>query len=264
MINMLSKKKRDTMLSAAFAGANPSPESPVSLGVPLQMNQDNPSGRVHFTLANISHRWLVPNNASYEAYRTSTSTYVKGFSQTYTIIPNSSTCWWHRRIMFASKKLYGGNDDLAAAIGVQQYPNATTNLPMRDLGNITEGPYNDLRNDVLEDLFAGTGGIDWVSPFRAKTDKRIVTVISDRSFNYSSSNEVSKPRVIRMYDAINKSLVYADEQNGLSMDPSPASVDTKVGVGNIYVLDFYFSPAPDDPEDSLTVSSQSTYYWHEK
>lgn len=264
MINMLAKKKRDTMLSAAFAGANPSPESPVSLGTPLQMNQSNPSGRVHFTLANISHRWLVPNNASYEAYRTSTSTYVKGFSQTYTIIPSSSTCWWHRRIMFATKRLFGGSAAVSASIGAQVGPNSTSNLPMRDLGNITEGPYDELRNDVLEELFAGTGGIDWISPFRASTDKRKVTVISDRSFNYSSSNEVPKPRVIRVYDAINKSLVYADEQNGLDMAPVPYSVNTKVGVGNIYVLDFYFCPAPDDPEDALTVSSQSTYYWHEK
>jgi len=251
------------MLSAAFDGANPSPESPVNPGTPLQMNQTNANGRVHMTVANVTHRYLVPNNAAYRAFRTSTSTYVKGFSQTYTIIPSSSTCWWHRRIMFASKDLFS-NAELGQSVGVQPFPNSITNVPMRDLGNITEGPYNDFRNSVLDKLFAGTGGVDWTSPFRAKTDKTRVTIISDRSFNYSSNNEAPKPVVRRVYDSINKTVVYDDEEDGLTIDPSPHSVDSKRGLGNIFVADFYFCPAPDDPDDALTVSSQSTYYWHEK
>lgn len=260
---MLSRKKRDTMLSAAFAGSNPSPESPVNPGTPLVMNQTNPNGRVHMTLANVSHRYLVPNNSSYTAYRTDTTTYVKGFAQTYTIIPSSSTCWWHRRIMFATKEIYS-TVEIQQSIGVQSFTGSTTNLPMRDLGNTTEGPYDQLRNNVLGEIFSGTGGVDWISPFRAKTDRTRVTILSDRSFNYSSGNEAPKPRIIKTYDAINKSLVYSDVENGLSMTPSPLSVDSKRGIGNIYVVDFYFCPAPDEAEDALTVSSQSTYYWHEK
>jgi len=264
LINVMSRKKRDSMLSAAFEGTNPSPESPLTPGTALTMNQSNGNGRVHMTLANLSHRYLVPNNAAYRAYRTDTRTYVKGFSQTYTVIPNSSTAWWHRRIMFASKDEFT-TTEVQQNIGVQPYETTSaTALPMRDLGNITEGPYNDLRNAVLEKLFSGTGGVDWISPFRAKTDKTRVTILSDRSFNYSSGNEVPKPVVRKMYDSINRTIVYDDDEDGLSMTPSPVSVDSKSGLGNIYLVDFYFCPAPDEPEDALIVSSQSTYYWHEK
>lgn len=264
LINVMSRKKRDSMLSGAFEGSNPSPESPVTGGTPLLMNQTNPNGRVHMTFANVSHRYLVPNNAAYRSFRTDTRTYVKGLSQTYTIIPSSSTCWWHRRILFASKELFT-TVEVQQSVGAQSFPgdNATI-LRMRDLGNISSGPYNDLRNDVLVKLFSGTGGIDWVSPFRAKTDKTRVTVLSDRSFNYSSANEAPKPVIRKMYDAINKTIVYDDDENGLSMTPSPLSVDSKSGLGNIYLVDFFFCPAPDEEEDSLTVSSQATYYWHEK
>jgi len=96
------------------------------------------------------------------------------------------------------------------------------------------------------------------------TDKTRVTIISDRSFNYSSSNEVPKPVIRKVYDAINKTIVYDDDEDGLAMTPSPLSVDSKSGLGNIYLVDFYFCPAPDEVEDSITVSSQATYYWHEK
>jgi len=264
MINMLSRKKRDTMLSAAFSGSNPSPESPVTPGTPLQMTANSPTnGRVHMTFTNVSHRYLVPNNSAYTAYRTATNTYVKGFSQTYTIIPNNESAWWHRRIMFATKEIYS-TVEIQQSIGVQPFLGSTTNLPMRDLGNITEGPYNDLRNNILGELFAGTPGVDWISPFRAKTDRTRISVISDRSFNYSSANDTAKPRIIKTYDAINKSVVYSDVENGLSMNPSPLSVDSKRGIGNIYVVDFYFCPSPEDDGVDLTVSSQSTYYWHEK
>lgn len=261
---MMAHKKRDTMLSAAFAAENPSPESPTTPGTPLVMNQTNPNGRVHFTLALVSHRFLVPNNAAYKSYRTSTSTYVKGFSQTYTIVPNANVCWWHRRIMFATKDTFTTSAVLQSIGAEATAGSALSSLPMVDLGNITTGPYNDLRNDVLGSLFAGTGGVDWVSPFRAKTDKTRVTVISDRSFNYASGNDVAKPVIRKMYDSINKTLVYDDEENGLSIIPAPTSVDSKLGIGNIFLADFYFCPAPAVDEDTLTVSSQSTYYWHEK
>lgn len=260
----MSRKKRDNMLSAAASGSNPSPATAPSVGVPLQMNQTNDNGRVHMTLANLSHRYLVPNNSAFTAYRTDTYTYVKGFSQTYTVVPSSATAWWHRRIMFASKDLFTSTQ-VQTTIGVQPFTESNTALPMRDLGNApTDGPYEELRNAVLLQLFAGTPGIDWVSPFRAKTDKTRVTVLSDRSFNYSSGNESPKPRIIKTYDAINKTLVYSDVENGLTMNPSPYSVDTKQGLGNIYIVDFYFCPAPAEATDALTVSSQSTYYWHEK
>lgn len=261
---MTSRKKRDTMLSAAGAGSNPLPSAAIAAGTPLTMNQTNGNGRVHMTMANVTHRWLVPNNASYEAYRTATSTYVKGMSQTYTVIPTSSVAWWHRRIMFASKDIFTTNA-VQATIGAQASSTASASqLVMRDLGNVTSGDYSDLRDTVLGVLFAGIGGIDWVSPFRARTDKTRVTILSDRSFNYASGNAVSRPVIKRVYDSINRSVVYGDDENGLSMDPSPFSVDSKAGLGNIYLVDFYFCPAPSDAGDALNVSSSSTYYWHEK
>jgi hypothetical protein len=140
---------------------------------------------------------------------------------------------------------------------------------MRDLSGQSTGEYRDVKNSVENFLFQGTKGVDWSSLFSATIDRTRVDLISDKRTNLSSGNAAAKPRVVKRYNPINKTLVYDDEENLLSMVPSGFSVQTKQGMGNLYVYDMFTCPAPVTPgsdagASSLRISSTQTLYWHEK
>lgn len=264
---MMVRKKRDTYLSGAGEGLNPDPASVVNRGQALVINQATLLGtqRVHFTIYNATHRFLVPNNYSYAASRTATRTYAVGLKEVYRMIPNTNEVWWHRRIVFSYKSALGPAV-LQSSIGVQASAAATTVRPFRDLSGETEtgGPYQQLASQAYDFIFKGTGGVDWGDPMRAPIDRSRINLHSDSFRRFSSGNDVSNPRLCRHYTKINRSVVYDDEENGVDVTPSPFSVDSKPGIGNIFVADLFHCPAPSISDSQLEVSSSSTYYWHEK
>lgn len=264
---MLARKKRDTYLSAAAPGSNPDPADVVNRGQAITFNQATVLGtqRIHFTLYNATHRFLVPNNYAYAASRTATRTYAVGLKEVYRLVPTSSEAWWHRRIVFSYKSALGPVA-IQSDLGVQASPIATTTRPFRDLSGETEtnGPYQTLASQAYDYIFKGTGGVDWGDPMRAPTDQTRVNIHSDSFRRITSGNDASNPKITSHYTKINRYVVYDDEENGVDVNPSPFSVDSKLGIGNIYVADFFHCPAPGDPDTALQVSSSSTYYWHEK
>lgn len=259
------------MLSAAFASKDASPESPLVAGQPLWLSAAQPEAgatwqRTAFLLHSPSHRFLAPNNYYSPAQRGSTRTFVKGYSQSYQIKPNSNDVWWHRRICFSVKK-FADTDYTAImdSLGAQQSPGAITYLPMRNLSaGDDSSPYRVIRQTATELLFRGTFGVDYVDYFLAKVDTARVNLHSDRTKKTSSGNNVPKPATYKFYDSINKSVVYDDEENGILLTSSPFSVESKSGTGDIYVLDMFHCPMSDSDDDDIVISSQSTYYWHEK
>lgn len=261
------KKKRDTYLSGAAEGENPDPSSVINRGQPLTISQSTLLGsqRIHFTLYNATHRFLVPNNYAYAASRTATRTYAVGLKEIYRMIPTSNEVWWHRRVVFSYKSALGPTS-IQNDLGVQASSVATTVRPFRDLSGekTTNGPYQTLAAQAYDYIFKGTGGVDWGDPMRAPIDKSRINLHSDSFRRFSSGNDVPNPKIVRHYTKINRSVVYDDEENGTDVTPSPFSVDSKPGIGNIFVADFFHCPAPGDPDTALQVSSSSTYYWHEK
>lgn len=267
LTNAMAKKKRDTYLSAAAPGSNPDPASVVNRGQSITLNQGTVLGtqRIHFTLYNATHRFLVPNNYAYAASRTATRTYAVGLKEVYRLIPNTNEVWWHRRVVFSYKSALGPTS-IQQDLGVQASAAAVTTRPFRDLSGetLSNGPYSTLAAQAYSYMFKGTSGVDWGDPMRAPIDTARINLHSDTFRKISSGNDVSNPRLARHYTRINRSVVYDDEENGTDVIPSPFSVDSKPGIGNIFVADFFHCPAPGDPESSLEVSSSSTYYWHEK
>jgi hypothetical protein len=270
MIDRMSTKKRDTMVSAAKDGFFPDPSVIVAAGTPLtMMNKAVDGTNVHAILQCPTYRFLVPNNAAYEAYRTSTRPFMKGLAETYTMVPNDSSVWWHRRIVFALKSPLG-TATIQAAIGAQTNSsvNATYRV-MRDLSGQTTGDYHDLKVNIEGFLFQGTVNNDWTNVFSASLDRTRVDVMSDTRTYISSGNAAAKPRVVKRYVPLNKTLVYDDDENLLTMTPSPLSVQTKAGMGNLFVYDLFNCPAPVSPgsdagNSAISVSSTQTLYWHEK
>jgi len=265
MIKMMAKKKRDTMLSAASAGTNPDPSAQPQIGQPFTVRQDtgNQSNqRVHVTVANLSHRWLQPSNYSYAARRTATRTYVTGVAETYRLVPNSSVQWWHRRVVFSTKDTL--TSTLSAAIGAEPISGDITRRVFRDLSGTSTGVWQELAVNLISLVFKGTIGVDWQDPMKAPIDRSRVNIHSDRFTNISSGNDSSRAKIVKHYTRIGKTLQYNDEENGTAVDVSPFSVDSKIGVGNIFVADFFHCPSPSDTTDEMTITSNTTYYWNER
>jgi len=253
------------MLSAAAAGTNPDPTVVPTIGQPFTIGQatgNQSSQRVHVTVANLSHRWLQPSNYSYAARRTATRTYVTGVAETYRLTPNSSIQWWHRRIVFSTKDTL--TSTLNSAIGAEPASGDITRRPFRDLSATSTGVWQDLAVTLIELLFKGTIGVDWQDPMKAPVDRSRVNIHSDRFTSINSGNDQPRARIVKHYTPIRKTLQYNDEENGTSVAVSPYSVDSKIGIGNIFVADFFHCPAPAEPTDELSITSNSTYYWNEK
>uniref|UniRef100_A0A8A4XAT3 Capsid protein n=1 Tax=Turdus hortulorum Genomoviridae sp. TaxID=2814995 RepID=A0A8A4XAT3_9VIRU len=269
LVNMMSRKKRDVMMSSAAAGSNPDPNSTTVDG-PLTILGTTTSTYhtgYHMTLQCPSHRFLNPNNAAFLAYRTATRPYIRGLSEKYQITPNDAAVWEHRRIVFATKSQF-----VAAVlpnIGAQTASSDfNSRRQFRDMSGVTTGNYTTLQTQLYDVVFAGVDTVDWRNPMLAKVDRARVDVLSDTRYQIASSNQVGRTRLKNFWTPVNKTLQYDDEENGLSVSPSAVSVQDKRGMGNIFVLDLFVCLNPVDnvaPQNSyLLVSSQQTLYWHEK
>lgn len=264
MIDMMSTKKRDTMIQRATGGSNPAPDAPTSVGqnITLLANSVTNTG-IHQLIFCPTYRFLQPSNAEYLSMRTAQKVFVKGYLETFTFVPNDGSTWWWRRILFNYKAPIGSGATMAQ-YGAQPDATSTTYRYLRDLSGQTTGPWADARISVNDIVFKGTLNVDWGDPFTAPTDKSRVTVVSDTKRTISSGNALARPQVVKRYTPINKSLRYDDDENGLQITPSPLSVQTKEGMGNLYVLDMFYCPSPQDASTSLRLGVNSTLYWHEK
>lgn len=266
---MLSRKKRDTMPSAAANGINPDPNSTTIDGA-LSISGNTTSlyhNGYHMTLQVPSFRFLNPNNAAYLAFRTDTRPFIKGISEKYQLVPNDAAVWEHRRIVFASKALF-----VAAVlpnIGAQTAANdVNSRRQFRDMSGVTTGNYTTLQTQLYDVVFEGVDTTDWRNPMLAKVDRARVDLIQDIRYQIFSGNAVARTKYKNYWTSINKTIQYDDEENGLSISPAATSVSDKRGMGNIYVLDLFYCVNPVDPlnpgNSVLAVSSQQTMYWHEK
>jgi len=270
LADRMSHKKRDTMLSQAGAAVNPSPgAATASRSLVLGALTTNTSAQnVHMTFNVPSWRWLVPNNYDYLAARTSTRTYVKGLSETYDITPSDASSWTWRRIVFTYKGDFALPDASQYVIGengAQSSASAVSYRQMRDITGDTTGGYVALWDKIQDFLFRGVKTTDWANQLTVPVDTQRVDLLSDRTRFISSNNDSPRPRTFRTYVPVNKTLVYDDEENGTIISPTPYAVDTKVGIGNIYVIDMFCCRAPiNTTSTQIQIASTQTYYWHEK
>lgn len=268
MINTMSTKKRDTMIVTSPGGLNPNPATLATAGRTISMGHSTIDGtNVHVILFNPTHRFLVPNNAAYQAFRTSSRPYIKGLLERIDLGPSDGSTWRWRRVVIAMKTRVGLTDTIEANIGAQATAGATSYRQVRDLSGQSTGEYQQTNALLQGVMFAGQQGIDYLTPMNAKLDRSRVTVIKDVSRTISSGNELGRPRIVRDWTPVNKTLVYDDDENGLNMVPSPLSVNSRAGIGNIYVVDFFNCPGPGDSSangSAMTFNPASTLYWHEK
>lgn len=266
---MMSSKKHDTMLQASATGSNPDPASATipNRDITITAATTNTSAAgVHCFINCPTWRWLVPNNANYPAYRTNTRCFIKGISEKFSLLPNDTSVWYHRRVIVGIKPPIGQSQaGLADAIGAQASAGATSYRQMRDFTGQSSGGYQIVWDSIQATLFYGIKTVDWDNQMNARIDRSRFDVYSDKKYSIRSGNATPSPRFPKFWTSINKTIQYDDEENGISMTPYPNSVQSKIGCGNIYVIDFFEAPVPVSTVTStLTIDTQQTIYWREK
>lgn len=256
-------------MSQAAAALNPNPNSTVVDGglTISEVTTSTYHAGTHMTLQIPSYRFLVANNSAFKAFRTSTRPFIKGLFEEYQLVPTDASVWEHRRVVWASKDVY--NAAVAANIGAMSAQgDQNSHRVFRDMSGVTTGNYTDLQTRLYDVVFQGVDTVDWRTPMLAKLDRTRINVLSDKKYQISTGNNVPRTKFRKFWTPINRTIQYDDEENGLNVSPSPISVSSKSGMGNIYVMDLFQclnkDPATAAGSSLLQISSTQTLYWHEK
>nr|UBJ26150.1 capsid protein [Red panda feces-associated gemycircularvirus] len=256
ILNITSKKKKDTMKTWTNMDANNTTGS--YRNGPAYMQGNN----IYIIPWAATARPALSQIGSHgspieEAVRTSTTCYMRGISETLNVITSTGAPWKWRRICFKLRGdfLYSRETD-GTRISLQT-PDFGVVRTVTDWGR-TPGAVNSL----FEYLFRGDRNVDWVDPMIAPTDNRRWDIVYDKTTNIQSPNESGVYRTYRRWHGMNKNLVYDDDQAGQDEELRRWSVEGKQGMGDYYILDMFAGSGGDD--DDLSVSYNSTLYWHEK
>lgn len=204
----------------------------------------------------------VTNQLIDQSDRTSTTCYMKGFSEHIRIQTSSALPWFWRRICFT------GKGPLFAQSPTPINPEATyadTSNGMERLWlNLSINNSPDYFNSITSLLFKGVSQKDWTDPLIAPLDTSRISVKYDKTQTFKSGNSVGTVAERKMWHPMNKNLVYDDDENGAATTTSYSSVQSKAGMGDYYIVDIFTSGSGGAASDIIRVDSNSTLYWHEK
>lgn len=195
-----------------------------------------------------------------QSTRTASLCYMVGLKENIQIQVANGLPWQWRRICFNYKggqTLNGTIPSGSASFSPSIETSAGYTRPINGLNQTQQTPFFGL-------LFQGVSGLDWSDPFTAKVDTERISLKFDKTCTIASGNEEG---VIRRYDRWHKmghNLMYDDDESGGSMVPSFASVTSKVGMGDYWVIDMFKPRVGSATSDQLLFNCESTLYWHEK
>lgn len=199
----------------------------------------------------------VPGDAVDDSTRTATLCYMRGLKEKIQIQTNSGVPWQWRRICFCMK---GRGLIETDGTGIR-WSLLTSNGMVRVLNTISGTTAG---TSLVDRLFDGTFSIDWINAFTAKTDNTAVDVKYDRTFQISSGNANGVMRNFNMWHGMNKNLMFSDEERGADQTLGRYSRESKIGMGDYYVIDIISAGTGGTGSDLLTFLPESTLYWHEK
>lgn len=261
ILNVSSRKKRNTMLSwSNTSGTGAS--RPVAPGAAVV----NTSGAIFLwcaTAQTLDGNSTVANTSS----RTASSCYMRGLSEHLRIQTNSGTPWFHRRICFAFRSAASVFTSSAATDNPTQ-----ANSPYVDTTNGIERLWlNETINNVQNTIegqqnfiFKGVINVDWNDLIVAPVDTTRVDLKFDKTWTIHSGNASGVVRERKLWHPMNKNLVYDDDESGDSMVARYYSVDSKLGMGDYFVMDIIQAGSNAQAGDLLSINANSSLYWHEK
>jgi len=202
-----------------------------------------------------------------EAQRTDRTCYMKGLSEHIRLQTSSGVPWFHRRICFTYKGPDPFQLNSSSDTPVQTFPSfyLDTSAGMQRLWfNSTINAQPNTTNNRRAILFKGAEGVDWTDALTAPVDTSRVSIKFDKTWTYKSGNNNGIVREHKLWHPMNHNLVYGDDESGAGMSTSYVSVDSKPGMGDYYVWDYFTPGAGGTVNDLIRIESNSTLYWHEK
>lgn len=249
LLNITSEKKRDNMVpvSATPTGTNATAGGYVVAG-----------GTPTLLIWNATYRQRIAADPNGTMTRSGDTCFIRGLREMISIRTNASgtagaASWLWRRILFTAKGLY-------QVLGTSQDYLYTSSGYTRFLANFNGTAFG---TTLTELLFQGTYNTDWVDLTTAKTDSSRLTVLYDHVTRLTPQTAGSAYWTYKRWHAINKNLIYNNEENGATETNSGYSTIGKPGCGDVYVVDI-FQCATQSANDQLYFSPEATLYWHEK
>lgn len=193
-----------------------------------------------------------------DATRTAHTCYMRGLKERIQLQSNSGAAWQWRRICFTMK-----GDDLydftannftwwraTAAAGVVR--------SIQNIAGLSGGQV------LIEKLFKGQQSVDWSSYFTAKIDNSRVSLKYDKTRIFQSGNANGFMRNVQMWHPMNSNLRYEEDESGDDYTGNAYSVDSKIGMGDFYVIDIISCGTGATTSDRMSFDPEATLYWHEK
>lgn len=200
------------------------------------------------------------NIRAVESARTSTTPYMVGLRETVEIQASSGMPWQWRRICFTYKGILPGSTPTTTYVPYRETSSGFVRVASQLSGDRNSGATYDL----FYLIFAGQNASDWTDPMVAKLDHTRISVKYDKVRTLSCGNDDGSIRKYRHWHAMGKTLAYDDDENGENMITNYQSVDSKIGMGDYYVVDLFRSRFGAASTDSLLFNPAATLYWHEK
>jgi hypothetical protein len=113
-------------------------------------------------------------------------------------------------------------------------------------------------------LFQGVRSTDWTDPLTAKVDTERVSLKYDKTCTIASGNEQGTIRRYNRWHPMRHNLMYDDDESGGTTSASGYSVQSKVGMGDYWVIDIIKPRVGSTVSNQLLFNTESTLYWHEK
>lgn len=188
--------------------------------------------------------------------RERTSCFMRGLKETVRLQTNSGLTWKWRRICFTHK----GGEFIRSAHEGAYFSYINGRGPARNL-SITDSAN---RTVFDREIFEGTFNMDYRTYMEAKVDTTRVSLKYDRIMTIQSGNERGVWRHYKMWHPMNKNLVYDDDEAGDNITGSQVSVNSKLGMGDYYVVDLFQPSVTGTNAERMSVDINSVLYWHEK
>lgn len=200
------------------------------------------------------------------AQRTSSVIYAKGLSEHLRIQTSSGIPWFHRRCCLAVRGITALSTTQTGGTPLQPYTPylETSNGIQRKLFNLFINGSQIQIDSILGLIFKGQQNIDWTDIITAPLDPTRVDVKFDKTWTLQSGNNNGVVRERKLWHPMNKNLYYDEDENGETESSNYFSTDSKRGMGDYYVIDFFVAGAGGSTSDLLQMFPSSTMYWHER
>lgn len=192
-----------------------------------------------------------------ESVRTATTCYMKGLKERIQVQTSSGVPWQWRRIAFTVK----GWDPYSQDTNGYRWSLETSNGVVRVVNSVAG---TTLGSTVVDFIFAGENGTDWLTPFSASLDTSRISVKYDKTRIIRSGNANGVMQNYKFWHSMEKNLVFNDDEAGTTEELNRFSILGKAGMGDFIIIDIIAAGTGGTTSDFLTFQPEATLYWHEK